>query len=235
MKEGDKLVDSEGTHKLSEKISEKINEIHELATDFPCVIIIHHVKDFSIEYMSPKGLSQLGISLEELRSIKSEEYHARYFNEEDSKDYVPKLRKLMEQNTDESISFFQQVRINQAEEWIWHCSSMKILMRDENNNPLLTITTSSPIDPKHHNTTKIQRLLDENTFLKKHYLEFSSMTMRERDILRVIAVGMSSAEIAKQMNISVATVDTHRRNIRRKLNAGSSYDLAQYARAFDLI
>jgi DNA-binding CsgD family transcriptional regulator len=235
MKEEDPVIEIKINNKLSEKISSKINEIHKIANDFPGVIIIHHVHTFAIEYMSPRGLGQLGISLKEVRSIKSEEYHARYFNEEDSKDYVPKLRNLMERNTDESISFFQQVRINQNEDWTWHFSTMKILMRDENNLPLLTITTASPIDTKHHLTTKVQRLLDENTFLKKHYHEFSSLSTRERDILKFMALGMSSVEIAKETHISPATVDTHRRNIRRKLNASSSYELAQYARAFDLI
>ncbi|MGV3508387.1 MAG: response regulator transcription factor [Sphingobacteriaceae bacterium] len=220
---------------LYQEMAKRIAEIDKVASDFPGVIIIHNVEDFSISYLSPRGLSQLGMTLEEARLMTSEEYHSKYFNEDDAKDYVPKLRALLEENTDESISYFQQVRIDQNLEWTWHFSTTRIFMRDENGNPFLSITTASPIDPRHHLTAKVQRLLDENNFLKKHYIEFSALTRRERNILKLIALGMSSSEIAVQIFISIATVDTHRRNIRRKLKANSSYELAQYARAFDLI
>jgi len=61
------------------------------------------------------------------------------------------------------------------------------------------------------------------------------MTRRERDVLKWMALGKSAAETADIMFISIYTVDTHRKNIRRKLNTNSSFELSQYGRAFDLI
>jgi DNA-binding CsgD family transcriptional regulator len=142
---------------------------------------------------------------------------------------------MLERNTDDSISYFQQVRTSREREWDWYLSITKIYCRDENGKPLLTITNALPIDPDHHVTAKVTRLLDENTFLRNNHQIFSKLGKRECDVLRLLALGNSSAEIAVKLTISVSTVETHRKNIKRKLNATSSFQLAQYARAFDLI
>ncbi len=52
---------------------------------------------------------------------------------------------------------------------------------------------------------------------------------REHEVLRLIAGGARSAEIAEKLNISPATVDVHRRNIMRKLDLHSVAELTRYA------
>lgn len=52
---------------------------------------------------------------------------------------------------------------------------------------------------------------------------------REREVLRMVAEGRRSAEIAEQMHISVATVEVHRRNIMRKLDIHTVAELTRYA------
>jgi hypothetical protein len=48
-------------------------------------------------------------------------------------------------------------------------------------------------------------------------------------------LGKSTTEIATELFISATTAETHRRNIKQKLNAPTIFELSQYARAFDLI
>jgi len=55
------------------------------------------------------------------------------------------------------------------------------------------------------------------------------LTPREREVLILIAESYSNAEIAKELVISVKTVDRHRENIMRKLNMHSRIDLVKYA------
>lgn len=52
---------------------------------------------------------------------------------------------------------------------------------------------------------------------------------REREVLRHIAEGRRSSEIADSMRISVGTVEVHRRNIIRKLGLRSVAELTRYA------
>lgn len=52
---------------------------------------------------------------------------------------------------------------------------------------------------------------------------------REREVLRLIAQGQRSPEIADQLHISIGTVEAHRRNIMRKLDLHSVAELTKYA------
>lgn len=52
---------------------------------------------------------------------------------------------------------------------------------------------------------------------------------REREVLQLLAEGKSSPEIAGIMHISVSTVETHRRNIMRKLDIHSVAELTKFA------
>ncbi len=56
-----------------------------------------------------------------------------------------------------------------------------------------------------------------------------ALSSREKQVVRGVVSGLANKEIADQMNISVYTVLTHRRNIARKLNIHSSIALAIYA------
>lgn len=55
------------------------------------------------------------------------------------------------------------------------------------------------------------------------------LTSREREILQLIAEGLTAKEIADHVFLSVKTVETHRRNIMQKLNMRSTVDLTKYA------
>ena len=55
------------------------------------------------------------------------------------------------------------------------------------------------------------------------------LTTRERTVLRLLARGASNKHVARELDISVRTVETHRRNIKRKLDIDSSAGLVRYA------
>jgi DNA-binding NarL/FixJ family response regulator len=55
------------------------------------------------------------------------------------------------------------------------------------------------------------------------------LTQREREVVRLIADGKASKEIAAKLRISVRTVEAHRTNVMRKLNLRSVGNLVSYA------
>ena len=55
------------------------------------------------------------------------------------------------------------------------------------------------------------------------------LTPREREVLQCIATGKSNKHIAREMNLSVRTVETHRLNIKRKLGIEGQADLIRFA------
>ncbi|MFZ5905981.1 MAG: response regulator [Nitrospirota bacterium] len=59
--------------------------------------------------------------------------------------------------------------------------------------------------------------------------EAQMLTLREREILKLIASGLTNKQIAGQLFISVKTVETHRTNIMQKLDVHTTADLVRHA------
>ncbi|GAA5542678.1 MULTISPECIES: response regulator transcription factor [Brucella] len=55
------------------------------------------------------------------------------------------------------------------------------------------------------------------------------LSSRENDVLVLVAEGSSNREIASALGISEATVETHRKNIKKKLGIASTAGLTRYA------
>jgi DNA-binding NarL/FixJ family response regulator len=80
--------------------------------------------------------------------------------------------------------------------------------------------------------------LSKQAILK--YLEdprsfFSELTPRQREVLKMIAEGHATKEIARRLDISVKTVETHRAQIMERLNIHDIAGLVRYALRMGLV
>ncbi|MGA9538507.1 MAG: response regulator transcription factor [Desulfobacterales bacterium] len=57
----------------------------------------------------------------------------------------------------------------------------------------------------------------------------SDLTLREREVLQLLAEGRATKKIAERLNISVKTVESHRKNLMDKLNLHTVAELTKYA------
>jgi two-component system response regulator NreC len=57
----------------------------------------------------------------------------------------------------------------------------------------------------------------------------AELTPREREVLQLLAEGRTTKRIASQLNVSVKTVETHRRQVMEKLDIHSVAELTKYA------
>jgi two-component system response regulator NreC len=57
----------------------------------------------------------------------------------------------------------------------------------------------------------------------------SALSAREREVLQLIAEGWSTKQIASHLYVSIKTIETHRRQIMKKLDLHSIADLTKYA------
>lgn len=62
-----------------------------------------------------------------------------------------------------------------------------------------------------------------------------SLTIREIEVIRLIALEFLSAEIAEKLCVSEFTVDTYRKNITRKLNARNVVSIVNFAHRWQLV
>jgi DNA-binding NarL/FixJ family response regulator len=55
------------------------------------------------------------------------------------------------------------------------------------------------------------------------------LTQRELEVLRLVALGYTTAEIGNQLSLSTRTIEHHRANLRDKIGAHTRADISRYA------
>jgi DNA-binding CsgD family transcriptional regulator len=59
--------------------------------------------------------------------------------------------------------------------------------------------------------------------------EITKLSVREIEVLNYISIGLSSKQIAYELNLSIKTVDNHRQNMLHKTNSKSSSELISFS------
>ena len=84
----------------------------------------------------------------------------------------------------------------------------------------------------------VQAVLDGGTLLNPGTSANSSsrgeLTLRQREVLRLIAMGCSAKDIATRLNISVRTAEFHRAAIMQRLDLHSTAQMTRYAIANEI-
>ncbi len=76
---------------------------------------------------------------------------------------------------------------------------------------------------------EVEDLLEQKT------QNYPAVTRREKEVLELIAQGLTNPEIAEKIFVSVSTVDTHRKNLIMKLEAKNTADLIRMAFHFGIL
>jgi LuxR family maltose regulon positive regulatory protein len=66
-------------------------------------------------------------------------------------------------------------------------------------------------------------------------IQFETLSQQEVRMLRLIVAGMSNADIAQELVVSINTVKTHVKSIYRKLNVSSRVEAREIARELKLV
>lgn len=210
--------------------------IEQMGEMIPGIVMLQDYYSQTLTYINERGRQYLGRTLEELRQM-GKAYFDTYLHPEDVEENLPRLIDLLNRNEYKKlISFFLRVRRSEQHEWEWFFHTAKLFGDPQNGTAAREIIlTATAVRNLSDNGSRLARLLDENEFKKKYSEKFNSLTKREKEIIQLVAAGNNSRKIAELLFISEATVETHRKNIRRKINAGSNYDMVLFAQSFDLI
>ena len=102
---------------------------------------------------------------------------------------------------------------------------LKICTIEELLNALIAINKNE----KYLCKKVIEMLLSENITSIRNKENDARLTKKEIEIIKLVAQGLTTKEIAAQSFLSVHTVNTHRRNILRKLGINNTSELVMYA------
>jgi DNA-binding CsgD family transcriptional regulator len=182
----------------------------------------------------------LGLDPDEMLE-KGMKYLWRRIHPDDVENWLKALDDLMNFTIDEiditdrrNASYTWNFRVrNGNDEYVTLIQNTTPLEFDVNKKPVIGLAhytvLNSKIKMDMYAAAKI--LNDQKEYETVYYNNFSQKLLpdgishRERDIVRLLILGKSSKEIAKLLCISSNTVDTHRRNILKKLNLTSTGEL----------
>jgi DNA-binding CsgD family transcriptional regulator len=113
------------------------------------------------------------------------------------------------------------------QEYKWVIGAIKVLEK-KNGNPWRFLNVTLNIDQLKDTREQIIALSKENLQLKNQ-MKISTLTNREKQIIKLIANGRTDKEIGNTLFISQATAKTHRNNVLRKLGLRNAASLAHFA------
>ncbi|MBL4643124.1 MAG: helix-turn-helix transcriptional regulator [Flavobacteriaceae bacterium] len=228
------------------EIKEHINKLIELDYYYPfntTFFCITNTPKQSFEYISKNFTACTGLSNKKMQEGGMEYFWSR-FHPDDISLWIKCLQDLM-RFTMHELSDEQRLKMSYT--WNYRLKNAKgnYVTIIQNTTPLQFDEAQKPIIGLAHYTVldsdvnmdicaSAKYLNDTNEYETLFYINQSSnhllniISNRERDIIRLLLTQKTSKEIAASLNISKHTVDTHRRNILKKLNLSSTIELTQY-------
>ena len=204
-----------------------IISLDELSQLIPGYIHLNDRQTLGINYYSQNALEIFNKSIEEIQQAGRK--HIDAISDEKSKQIFTTSLIDFSLNGDplKTFSFIQRLRENPKARYELYYTTTRHY-RDNKN--LLSFT--QPLQML-NNFSFLKEIVEERyIFYSKHFCRFNTLTIREREILSLIAEGDSSKQISDKLYISLQTVKTHRKNICRKLETGKLIELVMFAQVF---
>ncbi|WP_055445722.1 LuxR C-terminal-related transcriptional regulator [Lacinutrix mariniflava] len=219
---------------------QKIIELDQFLPYSSTFFCITNTQDLKFEYISKNFKACLGLDPVELKA-KGMKYFWSRIHPEDIEVWLAALNHLMEFTLAE-ISEEDRTISNYTWNYRFKNAKGNYINIIQNTTPLAFDSDMKPIIGLAHYTvlnenikmpiTATAKLLNaQNEYETIYYNNFSQKLLksgvsnRERDVIRLLVLNYSSKEISTQLNISSHTVDTHRRNILKKLKISSTGEL----------
>lgn len=215
----------------------ELDEYLPYSSTFFCVT---NTQDLTFEYISKNYTTCLGLDANELKT-----HGMRYFwsriHPDDVDAWLNALNRLMEftldkiqKNKRQEANYTWNFRIkNNDGVYVNIVQNTTPLVLDSEGKPIIGLAHYTVLDSnikmditasaKLLNTNKEYETVFFNNFSQK--LLNDGISKRERDVIRLLVLNQSSKEISRKLNISSHTVDTHRRNILKKLKISSTGEL----------
>lgn len=206
-------------------------DFRDLIDQIPCATLISRIHDIEIIYTNKKHHEVTGYSLDEVRDKCTEFLKDRIHptSLENIRRFLPEFYNT--QHSHQTTAFVQYVKKVGSVEY----SPFITLTKPPKEPNGLVIRMPIQIEEFGKISSKMEQIVKMDQFKLKHFKRFQQLTKREIEILKMLANGCNNPKIADQLFISRSTVETHRKNLKRKLGLRSFRDLMRYAFAFDLV
>lgn len=228
------------------EIEKHINKLIELDFYYPfntTFFCITNTVTQGFEYISKNFTACTGLSNEKMLTG-GMDYFWSLFHKDDINLWIQCLQELMNftmselnDNQRKRMSYTWNYRMKNAQgNYVTIIQNTTPLQFDKDNKPVIGLAHYTVLEADFQTDicASAKFLNEQNEYETLFYSNISSKNMlssisnRERDIVRLLIRNKTSNQIAKSLNISKHTVDTHRRNILKKLSLTSTTELTNY-------
>ena len=221
--------------RLQKFLREKKIDIDEFCDLLPGVFHLNRINSIEMVYLDKTTREKVGLKKDKVERDGMQVLQK--LMEPSCMEYLIKVNKHADfsdpsfvLSTFQNLAFYPMECVEKNRfQYTWCLSSKKVFSDD------LTISITQPLDELGLVYHQLEKVLEENLYLKKNFRKFDALTRREREIMRLISQGQTSQQIADQLFISSHTVITHRKNIWQKLEIKSYAELIKFAEHFDLL
>ncbi len=193
------------------------------------VLHLNDIQTFAPKFFNKQYLARFELTLQDVQSAPPEQFKHNV-NLDDYNKSVQLTQEVLLKHKRKAVGFVQRAIIDPTKGF----EPLYTTSRIHKTKQYLTGITI-PLAKIGKVTNKMVRALEETNYVKMNYHKFASLTPREVEIVTLLALGYQNNEIGEQLFISKATVEQHRKNLKRKLNIKRFVDLIRFTQAFDLI
>lgn len=209
---------------------QKTIEAFELASTWiPGIKILQLVEPAQNLFICEKGIQRYGFSREFFKHLPSREFKRLIFDLE-SPDTC-----LLAANEGNFPAFPEAKFYLQRKTQRMELVIVKSLNFDSAGIPQLSLTQILPLSFQPWAATKVNRIIHELCFKKQNREKFEKLTQRNKEVLSHIVCCTKAEDISDQLEISVNTVNSHKKKIKDVLVLEDSCEALWYGLAFDLL
>lgn len=177
-------------------------------------------------YSNQFGRAFSGIIPQEVSRSGTAKYQWQRCQPDDSQFFEPSKKNRLNKLDGTTTTIWKQ----KDTQGLWHTmlGTAKTSKWAKDGQPAEVVACAIVLPKKLTDITRGESLLKENKYLKNK-IRLKPLTKREKEILKCIAQGKNTRQIAAEKFISFHTVETHRKNILKKLHLKNMAQLVSLA------
>lgn len=222
----DKNRELEALQQELEALKARCAFLQRVVDEVPANIYISDLEKPGVVWCNKTNEESLGYPLEEIRAM-GMDYMYAIVHPDDQNIPTDSIAHYQAFNGAEFGGVFR-AKHRAEEAYRWFIGWAKALTRNGQGEVKELLCVDVDMSPRMNTEEQLVAALKEN-LKRKNNLLVKSLRKREVEVLTLVCRGLSTRDIAEKLHLSVHTVQTHRRNIQRKLGTANVAELVLLA------
>ncbi len=209
-------------------------EAFELASAWmPGIKILQQVNPAQNLFICERGIQRYGLSQGFFKHLPAREFKSLVFDEDSPETCLLAVSEEGFTGYPETRVFLQRQKRDNS--LLMELVIVKYLNYDNCGVPWLSLIQILPLPFQAWAATKVKRIIHEMSFKKQNREKFKQLSLRNKEVLSHMVSCTKAEDISELLQISVNTVNTHKKKIKDLLVLEGNCEVVWYGLAFDLI